>query len=292
MPYYGAGGGPAEWAAMQQQRRDDQIRNILNMMMQFKQYQTERGDEMFNRGLEERRTAAYEKNAEPTQPRLAEWEAKLMHPEWFAEAAVTYGPEIEAAIEKKNKMAPGTFGKLPNEAKKELYQTYQRVSFTTPSAGGGATDYDKKVTAANALLKAGKITDQEYNRIVTGYGEDVTPRQNLSARTTIDLSTKRHRTAVSAGVKLNKKNVEQVRQTEGINLDYPLEYDVSSQRILGGVGDEADAKLVEDYDGLRKYFEEVLRGKMKFDDFIKTPARGKLNGKQLETLKTWFAIYG
>jgi hypothetical protein len=43
MPRYNYSGGPADWAMAQQGRRDDQIRDILNMMMQTKNFNTEQG---------------------------------------------------------------------------------------------------------------------------------------------------------------------------------------------------------------------------------------------------------
>jgi hypothetical protein len=69
MAYYG--GGPAEWAAMQQNQRQQQINNILQMFVAMKQHQEQQAwkqkewenqlqQQAFSRPLEERRVKAYE----------------------------------------------------------------------------------------------------------------------------------------------------------------------------------------------------------------------------------------
>jgi len=65
------GGGPADWAAMQQQQRQQQMNNLVQMFMAMKQYQNEQGwkqkewenqlqQQQWSRPLEERRVKAYE----------------------------------------------------------------------------------------------------------------------------------------------------------------------------------------------------------------------------------------
>ena len=89
MPRYGYGsGGPAEYAMFQQGRRDDQIRNILNMMLSIKQAQEERGwkerewdqgleDTEWRRGQEERRTRASERSSDSLVNQRAEEDPKI-----------------------------------------------------------------------------------------------------------------------------------------------------------------------------------------------------------------------
>ena len=170
MPRYNYSGGPADWASQQQSRRDDQIRTILNLMMTMKQNQTGREDEMFNRGLEERRVAAYEQNAAPNPPQISEWQYKLLHPEAY--------PEKPSALQEKTELLqkdPLLYAKL------------------FPGSAGGAetkpSDYDKKAAKAEAMFKAGKISEPEYIKAQIGDIGDVTSRQTAQIRSGVDRAT-------------------------------------------------------------------------------------------------------
>ena len=91
------GGGPADWAAVQQRQRQQQMNNLVQMFMAMKQYQNEQGwkqKEWENRigqqaqekGFEERRIGAYEQG----QKRLLEQEERLASrkPDWFSQAEI------------------------------------------------------------------------------------------------------------------------------------------------------------------------------------------------------------
>ena len=96
MPRYNYSGGPADWASQQQNRRDDQVRTILNLMMTMKQNQTEQGwkqkewesglaaDE-FNRSQQERRTAASELSATSLAGQRAEEDPMIQQARIFVE---------------------------------------------------------------------------------------------------------------------------------------------------------------------------------------------------------------
>ena len=87
MPYYGQWGGPADYAQQQQAQQQQMFQNLLRMMITAKQSQEERAirerewqykqqQDAIQRGLDERRTAAYEKAVEP------QW-AEKQTPEWM-----------------------------------------------------------------------------------------------------------------------------------------------------------------------------------------------------------------
>lgn len=201
---------------------------------------------------------------------------------------MTYGPEIESAIEGRHKMAPGTFRGLPNKVKEDLFQTHQRTAFPTPTSGGGPTDYDKKVVAADKLLAANKITPQEHTRIVTGYSESETPAQTSRQRQTIDLTTKRALGNVTSDPRWfkNKDLIGQVH-SQGLFPDYPLPYNLAQARNYGGVGDDADIETISKYDQMFRFFNDKLKGKMKKKDFLKM----NIPGIDRDAILNWYNIY-
>ncbi len=83
-----SGTDPAQYAMGQQERQDEQFRNLINMMIALSKYKTEQGqysqewqnklaEQAAARSIEERRTAAYEKSVEPQERAEPEWQAKL-----------------------------------------------------------------------------------------------------------------------------------------------------------------------------------------------------------------------
>jgi hypothetical protein len=166
-------------------------------------------------------------------------------------------------------------------------------------AGGEAgaekpSDYDKKVANAKALRAKGMISDQELTRVLTGYSEGITPQQEKSLRNGIDLRTKIARSGLTAKYpKINKKNIDQIRQSDNLNPDMPVEYDIAKQRILGNVSDDKDVKLVSDYDEAKRFFIDNLMGKTTYADFLNSPtgALFKKKGLDIGTLKFWFDLY-
>ncbi len=84
---YGYGTDPAQYAMGQQERQDEQFRNLINMMIALSKYKTEQGqysqewqnklsEQAAARSIEERRTAAYEKSVEPQPKAPTEWGSK------------------------------------------------------------------------------------------------------------------------------------------------------------------------------------------------------------------------
>lgn len=155
--YYGSGGGPAEWAQFQQGRRDDQIRNILNMMMMAKEAQTQeawknreweqgRADTAFNQDLDRRQTEA----------QIAADEARI-------KSLNTPGPTLEEVLrefEEKEKIkaryaGAGKAGETPDRAGQLSAILGDEISAISGRLKGGvspeypqaAYDADKKALA-------------------------------------------------------------------------------------------------------------------------------------------------
>ncbi|MCK7503245.1 MAG: hypothetical protein MZV70_03490 [Desulfobacterales bacterium] len=78
-------------------------------------------------------------------------------------------------------------------------------------------------------------------------------------RAGVDLATQKTRAGLSGKYnKINKKTIGGIKQAEGLNPDFPVEYDISSQRILKMVGDDADIELVKKYDDMFKFYQELV----------------------------------
>ena len=67
---------------------------------------------------------------------------------------------------------------------------------------------------------------------------------------------------------INKKTIGQIKQTEGLNPDFPIEYDIASQRILREIGDEKDIDLVKKYDDMFLFFQELQKRGIKKEQFM------------------------
>ena len=270
MPRYGYGsGGPAEYAMFQQGRRDDQIRNILNMMLSIKQAQEERGwkerewdyttgQDAWRRGLEEQKASAQ--------------------------------IDADTALAEDRRRPPTTLADEVAKAKAIAQaQAEGRSAGGDKSSEPKPTDYDKKVKQAERLFKAGKMTEQEYSRVLTGYSEDVTPRQDKQIRVGVDLRVKQARAGLSAKYagKINKKTIAQIKQVEGLNPDFPMEYDLARHRVLENVGDEADAELIAKYDEMFRFFNERLLGKVKKEEFLAKD----IPGIDKNAVAAWYDFY-
>src|SRR5574343_1569605 len=85
----------------------------------------------------------------------------------------------QAQVAKFHGYEPTEFSALPGKRQRELENEMVNQTgrinerSTTSGSADKPSDYDKKVNPAKELFKAGKITEQEYNRVVTGYtGEE------------------------------------------------------------------------------------------------------------------------
>ena len=161
------GGGPADWAAMQRQQRQQQMNNLVQMFMAMKQYQNEQGwrqkewenkvgQQQFERPLEERRVKAYETMA--GQSGQSDFDTKLAMGRQLGltgQALMDFarGEKDEAQIRKEAKArAEGTAEGTPDKVEKP-------------------TEYDKRVKEALRLFKEGKMSEGELNRVRVGATE-------------------------------------------------------------------------------------------------------------------------
>lgn len=233
---------PAQWYSQENQRRDEQMRNLLNMVMAAKRFQYEQGQDAWSRGLQERQLEEQTRRNDAYSQYEAARVADLVRPE-------KPEPTVEELAAKARAIAQATAqGKIAGGDRPSAPQTQK------PS------DYDKKATQAERLYKAGKITEQEYNHILTGYTEDVTPRQNASVRSRIDYQVKKTRSELPGKYpKINKKTIAQIKQTENVNPDFPIEYDIAVNRILSDVGEPGDADTVKKYDDMFQFFQELKK---------------------------------
>ncbi len=87
--YSGYGTDPAQYAMGQQERQDEQFRNLINMMIALSKYKTEQGqysqewqnklsEQTAARSIEERRTKAYEESVRGRTGDIPDWLQKAM----------------------------------------------------------------------------------------------------------------------------------------------------------------------------------------------------------------------
>lgn len=277
---------PSQWYAREADRRDEQMRGLLNMVMAAKKFKYDQGQDEWTKGFQERQLAEttrrndiYDAAQTERVQYPPEYIAKMQHPELF-----------------KNEVAPGTLEK-DLEYIKGKYKvddaTAQKIYLQLKGGGAGgnepkATEYDKRVAAAEAAYKRGEMTLQELTRVRTGYGEDVTPRQNLQVRAGVDLNTQKARSGLAGKYKINKKTIGTIKQTEGLNPDFPMDYDISSQRILKMVGDESDIELVKKYDDMFKFYQELVNRGIDKATFMKMEAPADIDKN---TIAYWYDFY-
>jgi hypothetical protein len=179
--------------------------------------------------------------------------------------------------------------------RREQKQALERIEATarankeakTPTV----TDYDKKVGQAKSLYKAGKITEQEYNRIVTGYTGEETEKERKAMRLRIASDTRR---AIAAGIKgdyhKDPKDAEMVKNSLGIDLYMPEEYNVAQKMISADVADESDYDIVKKYGDLQRFYQEKLKPTMTLKQLIKSDFYKGLEPELKAALVQWYRL--
>ncbi len=152
--------------------------------------------------------------------------------------------------------------------------------------------YDKKVAQAAELVKAGKMSPDEFNKVATGTATGLSDIETKSKTLMVDTATKK---AFGTAMAQNRAGAlsDADALSQGINLDMPLEYNLSVGRAQAGLGTEADAKTINKFESLWKLFRNDLFGKYTYEQIMSAqPDLVKAIGADMKYIKQWYDKYG
>lgn len=142
---------PARWYADENQRRDEQMRGLLNMVMAAKKFKYDQGQDEWSRDLQERqlgeqtrRNDVYEANQSERVQYPPEYIMKIQHPELFPEKEAAPG-SLEKDVEYLRRLYPDlSYDEL---LKKHISIGQQRGAGQRPQAWSDvATGFTKKIS--------------------------------------------------------------------------------------------------------------------------------------------------
>ena len=276
--YGGYYGSPAHYYTRRQERMDDRMRQLLNMIVTMKQMREQRTQRTWQRQQQEenaRRAQAYLELAQkrearlatpeaPEAPELKEWQAKLLYA--------------------KSVMSPPEFKKwylgLPTPIKDqlELYEKKKQIDarYRRPEKPPTPTTFDKKKTVLDKRLKAGKITQPQYDEALYSIAAPPTAEETRQKGATKRASNRTwlkdvyKMTAKTKPRKLIKDSGGARPKSYGVFLDMPHNYNWALLNQKDGVATKEDLNIIEKYDAMFRVFQEQLLPRFSWKEFLKS----------------------
>jgi len=292
--------GPAQYTQHQQSRRDRQMGNLLQMMMQMKQFKQREGQWEQGQALEreqfelsKKRQAATEKyNEYLMKPKPPTATSAMKTIKYMV--AVGIAPNEKVAFDMYKGFKTPERIKMEAAAKAEGAGTGRFKKETPPKL----TTYDKKKIRYDQLLADKKITQEQYDKGLLGITPPTTKedilRKGYPARASNEKFVKDTRDAVD---NLEAEARGQVKKlpgsvpiVEGIRIDMPYHYCVAKMNIEDGVATVKDEKTARKYDRMFQAFKDkILPAYSNFKEFINDKSRGA--DWDVIQVRTWFKIY-
>lgn len=306
------------------------VQGFIDRMQQQKMYQEKMGQQQWERGITERRTAAYEEQVKPTEPRIPEFKQRIQEL-MDANPGMTEGqaanqilkykepeiipPVIAKDLERKlvEDYGENWRGEISYDLFRDELDEWQSVSRQKVPKPSTQTAFDKKREMLGERLTAGEITKGEHDKSLLGIAikksDAEMRRESYSAR---DANIRQVADILKRTSQKYKNNPEKemrkmVRDVpgalptaEGIRLDMPRQYNQAILNKKDGVATSDDFAIIEKYDMMFKLFQEDLLGKgiLTFKDYLAMPPTPGQEtplamDKDIDNrfMKMWFDIY-
>ncbi len=244
--YYGY--SPAQYYSQRANRKESQIQNIMNMIMQSKLMQQKRGQQDWERGMEEKRYELSERDVasrelragKETRPTMAQmkYDAVMKDP--------NVSDEDKAYYDKHHKLPDK--GKLPGSIRVWAMKKYGHTAREVDSMDENSrrsirdeyemthrkdkpTDYDKRITAGRKAVGVGAMTPEAFGRLEMGLPEEaaggaITPSLRITNRRMIGGSVRKTFNEIRNLNPKDFKDPEKIAEWRqvGIELDMPVKY--------------------------------------------------------------------
>jgi hypothetical protein len=187
-----------------------------------------------------------ENTKQPAPPKMTEPEFKV----WLYENKPdVYKKLYPEPLSPKEKAKQEALGK--GEAEKELGVTEKP---TKPTA------FDQKKAFLDAALKRGDITPEQHREALAGVNMPPTPQTTATSRRLNNGKATSMIRMASGGDPKNydKPDIETFQRgiQLGVRMDLPVEYNAAKLNIEDGIATKEDEKLVQDIEGLQRFFIE------------------------------------
>lgn len=249
------------------------------------------------------------KRAEEEQAKQAQWE--MQDRAWTEEQRGLQKQVAELDLEAKRReakdyMSPGARATAQNvvdywnataEEQRRMREidALKKKEIAVKEAGGGAaekpSDYDKKAKEARALFKAGKISEQELNRVLTGYTGEQADKERKATRNRIAAETRK---AIDAGISNkyheSQKDRDIVKSSLGVDLTMPAQYNIAKRMVESDVADEEDYDTIKKYEEFLRFYQEELKPKMKLKELLSSEFYKSLEPELKVELVKWYRL--
>jgi len=298
------------------------VQGLVDRLQQQKAYQQQLEQQQWKRGITERQTAAEEKRAEPTPPRVPEFMQRMqtllqanpgMTPGQAANEILKYKePEVIPPVIAKDfeqKLITDYGTNWRDEISYDLFRDeldeWQRISREETPKPPTKTTFDKKREMLDERLKAGEITKAEHDKSLLGIAikksdtemrKESAPTRDANIRQVADILKRMPQSYKNNPEKHMRGMVKGVLgalpTAEGIRLDMPRQYNQAVLNKRDGVATSDDFAIIEKYDMMFRLFQDELFGKgiLTFKDYLKLPLA---MDKDIDNrfMKLWFDTY-
>lgn len=273
----------ASYQLSQQQRRDQQFRDILNMMMMGKQRKTEQA-------RWEQQQARLEQSATSLQDyrqQSIELERKRMKATEQYRQAQLDKPPTKTALEKKIDWAwtyfKGDEKRFSNWFSKNIL-SIQKTSF------------EEKKAALIAKLQDGSINQEQFDKAMFNIPPKPTPGEIIkkggNLRQANDTWLKDvYKNAETKDILGEAKKAKARPIVRGIALDMPYKYNLAILNREDRVETPEDLDVIQKYDAMFQYFNDVLLPKANtFKKFTKLPEAKDPDFDRV-MIRKWYTLY-
>ena len=320
MPSYYSPQDPARYHMAQQDRRDQQIRDMINLFLQtkgFKERQRQFDVEQsasekeldWRKNYQQALMDYYQFQADP------EAQFNISQAKTLGKAVATpQKPEMQlpANVVQWAKENLGhtdeTLKTLDDASKRQLVARYHIEKTKTPKA---PTASEQKKADLSAMVKRGEITKEQADEAFYGLKPKETPEETLRAGRTARDAAKRRVDDVTDSVYAGDK-VESLRKiikdipgtppvVSRLRVDMPHEYNVAKELIQSGFASKDDKDIIRKYDDEFDFFKTITTGinvrtgevidkppVKSWKDYLIAYADKKVDKAQM---KLWFDIY-
>jgi len=298
---------PARWQLAQQQRRDNQVRALLNMFMNMQQMKQQQQEFQTQQGWKEKVMTPYyqastRKMLQPPPP-----PEMIRNLQYLSQiTGITDWNKLYEIYQARNQAPP----RPPEEIEAEAYARTiggQKAKREVPTPTKPSA-YEIKKKDLDRALKGGEITKEEYNQALFNLKKEVTPDETRRKGATIRDANRRelrdfYKGAISDHIKNGRidarflKNIVKEQgggrpiSSQGYFLDMPEKYNLALLNQRDGVATSEDIDTINKYNAMFRYFQDyAVKNYPSFKDWLKSIERKK-KGLDKMQIKNWYEIY-